>query len=38
VDYAVKREYENKKNPHTKFYMRRTAEVGEEIVKEEFLI
>ncbi len=36
VVYAVRREYENKKNPHKKFYMERTAKVAEKIVQEEF--
>lgn len=36
VVYAVRREYENKKNPHKKFYMKRTADVAEKIVKQEF--
>lgn len=36
IEYAVRREYENKKNPHKKFYMKRTADVAGKIVKEEF--
>lgn len=36
VVYAVRREYENKKNPHKKFYMERTAKVAQKIVQEEF--
>jgi hypothetical protein len=36
VVYALRREYENKKNPNKKFYMERTAKVAEKIVQEEF--
>jgi hypothetical protein len=36
IQYAVKREYENFKNPHTKFYMARAWEKGQEIAKREF--
>jgi hypothetical protein len=32
----VKREYENFKNPHTKYYMARAGEKGQEIAKREF--
>lgn len=34
--YAVVREFVNFKNPHRKFYMRRTAQASPEIVREEF--
>lgn len=36
VVYAVRREYENKKNPDRKFYMKRAAAVTPAIVEEEF--
>jgi hypothetical protein len=36
VVYAQRREYENKKNPHKKFYMKRTYEKAGEIVNAEF--
>lgn len=36
IVYAVRREFENKKNPSRKFYMKRTYEGAEKIVKEEF--
>lgn len=36
IQYAVRREYENYKNPDRKFYMRRTAETGQDIVQKEF--
>ena len=36
VVYAQRREYENKKNPAKKFYMKRTADVAPRIVKQEF--
>lgn len=36
VVYAVRREFENKKNPDRKFYMKRAYQKAEEIVKEEF--
>jgi hypothetical protein len=36
VKYAVRREFENRKNPSKKFYMKRTADRGEEVVKREF--
>ena len=36
VVYAVRREYENKKNPHKKFYMQRTADKAQDIVQREF--
>ena len=36
VIYAVRREYENKKNPHKKFYMKRTADSSQPIVQEAF--
>jgi hypothetical protein len=28
IPYAVRREFENKKNPHKKFYMKKTHEVS----------
>lgn len=36
VVYAVRREFENKKNPSRKFYMKRTSEVAEKIVQDKF--
>lgn len=36
VVYSVKREFVNKKNPHRKFYMKRTHDSSPPIVKEEF--
>ncbi len=36
VVYAVRREFENKKNPSRRFYMKRTYEVARQIVQEEF--
>ncbi len=36
VVYAVRREFENRKNPSRRFYMKRTYEQAESIVKEEF--
>jgi hypothetical protein len=36
VVYAKRREFENKKNPHKKFYMKKTYEVAPEIVQKEF--
>ena len=36
IVYAVRREFENKKNPSRKFYMKRTSEKAPQIVKEEF--
>lgn len=36
VVYAVRREFENKKNPGKKFYMKKTFEKAETVVKEEF--
>lgn len=36
VIYAVRREYENKKNPDRKFYMKRTHDATPKIIKQEF--
>jgi hypothetical protein len=36
IDYAIRREYENYKNPHTKYYMARAGEKGQEIAQREF--
>lgn len=36
IIYAQRREFENYKNPHKKFYMRKTGDVGEKIVEKEF--
>lgn len=36
IVYAVRREFENYKNPGRKYYMRRTHAVGAEIVEREF--
>jgi hypothetical protein len=36
VVYAIRREFENRKNPDRKFYMKRAYMKAEEIVKEEF--
>lgn len=36
VVYALKREFENKRNPHKKFYMKRAYDNAEWIVKEQF--
>lgn len=36
VVYAIRREFENRKNPDRKFYMKRAYQKAEEIVKEEF--
>ena len=36
VVYALRREFENKKNPHKKYYMKRAHESAEQIVQEEF--
>jgi len=36
IVYAVRREFENKKNPTKKFYMKRTSEKAPAVVKEEF--
>lgn len=36
VVYAIRREFENKRNPGKKFYMKRAHENAEAIVKEEF--
>lgn len=36
ISYAVRREYENRKNPNKRFYMRKTAHEWQGIVREEF--
>lgn len=36
VVYAIRREFENKKNPHKRLYMKRAHDNAEEIVQEEF--
>lgn len=36
IVYAVRREFENVKNPHKKYYMRRTHERAAGIVQKEF--
>ena len=36
VPYAVRREFENYKNPSRKFYMKKTAARAQSIVKDEF--
>lgn len=36
VVYALRREFENKKNPHKKFYMKRAYDNAQEIVQKEF--
>jgi hypothetical protein len=36
IIYAVRREFENKKNPSKKFYMKRTGDQAGRIVQEEF--
>lgn len=36
VIYAVRREFENKKNPGKKFYMKKTFDKAEDVVKKEF--
>lgn len=36
VIYSLRREYENRKNPDRKFYMKKTFQVSSPIVKEEF--
>lgn len=36
VVYAVRREFENRKNPHKKYYMKRTADDAQRVVQEEF--
>lgn len=36
IVYALRREYENNKNPHKKLYMKRTADKAQKIVDEEF--
>lgn len=36
IPYAVRREFENYKNPHRKFYMKRTHDVAWPIVEKEF--
>ena len=36
IIYSIRREFENKKNPGKKFYMKRTYEVAESVVKKEF--
>jgi hypothetical protein len=36
INYAVKREYENKKNPDRKFYMRKTAATAWPVVEKAF--
>ncbi len=36
IVYAVRREFENFKNPHKKFYMKRAYWTAPEVVKEEF--
>lgn len=36
VPYALRREFENRKNPSRKYYMKRTYQEAKKIVKEEF--
>jgi len=36
VVYALRREFENKRNPHKKFYMKRAYDTAPDIVKKEF--
>jgi len=36
IAYAVRREYENRKNPNKRFYMRKTAHQWQDIVRREF--
>jgi len=36
IVYAVRREYENKKNPQKRLYMHKTADRGQNIVRKEF--
>lgn len=36
VVYALRREFENKKNPHKKFYMKRAYDTAPDIVQKEF--
>jgi len=34
--YAKRREFENKKNPHKKFYMKRTYDTAPQVIEREF--
>jgi len=36
IPYAFRRENENKKNPHKKFYMKKTYKRGNAVVKDNF--
>ena len=36
VVYALRREFENKKNPHKKYYMKRAYDTAPDIVQKEF--
>lgn len=37
INYAVVREYINKKNPHKRFYMRKTHDVSGKVVENAFI-